>query len=109
MWILDAGKKAFLYLKQPPVTPLLDERDGRELAGQVIPDDLSGQHGSSPEEPPLRVGDSVLVEVSREPVASKGAKVTRNIKLAGRYIVYTPFSDLRGFPVGLRTKRSGPA
>ena len=90
---VDIGceKMAFLYLKQTPGTVL----DG-EKARHVIPDELSGHYGACCEDAPLKVGDRVLVEISREPVGSKGAKLTRNIKLAGRYIVYTPLSDFMG-------------
>ncbi|WPM33019.1 Rne/Rng family ribonuclease [Hydrogenobacter sp. T-2] len=37
-----------------------------------------------------RVGDSVIVQVVREPEDEKGAKLTTNIKLVGKYLVYLP-------------------
>ncbi len=37
-----------------------------------------------------RVGDSVIVQVAREPEGEKGAKLTTNIKLVGKYLVYFP-------------------
>ncbi len=37
-----------------------------------------------------RVGDSVIVQVLREPEGEKGAKLTTNIKLVGKYLVYFP-------------------
>lgn len=38
----------------------------------------------------LREGQEVLVQVSRAPIGSKGARVTPNASLAGRYVVYLP-------------------
>ena len=42
---------------------------------------------------PLREGGQVLVQIYREPVGMKGAKLTRNITLTGRYLVYRPFFE----------------
>lgn len=41
----------------------------------------------------LKSGEDIIVQVIKEPVASKGAKITRHIELPGRYIVLTPFSN----------------
>lgn len=38
----------------------------------------------------LRSGDQVLVQVSKDPVGHKGARLTTQISLAGRYLVYVP-------------------
>lgn len=54
---------------------------------------------TAPEKPvahkavPLKSGDEVLVQVVKEPISSKGARVTANISLPGRYLVFLPFSD----------------
>ncbi|MFN3598314.1 MAG: Rne/Rng family ribonuclease [Aquificaceae bacterium] len=37
-----------------------------------------------------RVGDSVIVQVVREPEGEKGAKLTTRIKLVGKYMIYFP-------------------
>ncbi|MGC8852101.1 MAG: S1 RNA-binding domain-containing protein, partial [Hydrogenobacter sp.] len=39
---------------------------------------------------PLKVGEEVLVQVFREPVGEKGAKLTRRIKLVGKYVICLP-------------------
>ncbi len=44
----------------------------------------------------LDKGKSVIVQVSRDPIAHKGAQVTTNLSLAGRYLVVMPFDDVRG-------------
>ncbi|WP_372341758.1 translation initiation factor IF-2 N-terminal domain-containing protein, partial [Nocardia sp. CC216A] len=38
----------------------------------------------------LRPGDTVLVQVSKDPVGHKGARLTTQISLAGRFLVYVP-------------------
>lgn len=41
----------------------------------------------------LKVGQPVLVQVTKEPISTKGPKVTGDISIAGRYLVLTPFSN----------------
>jgi len=41
----------------------------------------------------LKVGDRILVQVLKEPMSTKGPKVTCDISLAGRYFVLVPFSN----------------
>ena len=38
----------------------------------------------------LKSGDQVLVQVSKDPMGHKGARLTTQISLAGRYLVYVP-------------------
>jgi ribonuclease G len=38
----------------------------------------------------LKKGNELLVQVSKEPIGSKGARVTGHISLPGRYLVYMP-------------------
>jgi len=41
----------------------------------------------------LREGQEILVQVAKEPISKKGARVTSHIALAGRYLVYMPTVD----------------
>ncbi len=41
----------------------------------------------------LKVGQPVLVQVTKEPISTKGPKVTGDISIAGRYLVLTPFCN----------------
>ncbi len=41
----------------------------------------------------LKVGDSLLVQVSKEPINTKGPRLTAEISIAGRNIVLIPFAD----------------
>jgi len=40
----------------------------------------------------LQVGQKVLVQVKKDPIGSKGAQLTMNIGIPGRYLVYMPFA-----------------
>lgn len=41
----------------------------------------------------VKPGQVVLVQVAKEPISSKGPRITTEISIAGRYIVLIPFSD----------------
>ena len=44
----------------------------------------------------LKSGDPVLVQVSKDPVGHKGARLTSQVSLPGRYLVYVPNSSMTG-------------
>ncbi|MGO4957732.1 Rne/Rng family ribonuclease [Luteococcus sp. Sow4_B9] len=44
----------------------------------------------------LKSGQTVLVQVSKDPVGAKGARLTGHISLPGRYVVYSPGGHLSG-------------
>jgi ribonuclease G len=44
----------------------------------------------------MKIDQSVLVQVVKEPIGSKGARLTSNISIAGRYLVLLPNSSHRG-------------
>ena len=41
----------------------------------------------------LKSGDLILTQISKEPISTKGPRLTTEISLAGRYMVLMPFSD----------------
>jgi len=41
----------------------------------------------------LKVGQKILVQVAKEPISTKGPRLTSEISLAGRYLVLMPFSN----------------
>lgn len=66
-------------------------------AGEVNWDAL----GIGPNEPKrienvLKSGDSVLVQVTKDPMGHKGARLTSQISLPGRFLVYVPHGTLTG-------------
>ncbi|MBK7703500.1 MAG: ribonuclease E/G [bacterium] len=48
----------------------------------------------------LKVGDKILVQVTKEPISSKGPRLTADISLPGRFLVYMP----KGHHVGVSRK-----
>jgi ribonuclease G len=93
---VDIGleKAAFLY-----VADVLDEMEAVE---QFVD---GAQHHASTEEvvdehPPLppieellQEGQELLVQVAKEPIGTKGARITSHISLPGRHLVYMPTVD----------------
>ena len=65
-------------------------RNGVLYAGEVNwqAAGLGGRHRRI--EQALKSGDQVLVQVAKDPVGHKGARLTTQISLAGRYLVYVP-------------------
>ena len=52
----------------------------------------------------LKSGDQVLVQVSKDPLGHKGARLTTQISLAGRFLVYVP----KGKNAGISRKLPAP-
>ncbi|MBV7411893.1 Rne/Rng family ribonuclease [Dermabacteraceae bacterium TAE3-ERU27] len=44
----------------------------------------------------LKPGDSVLVQVTKDPIGHKGARLTSQISLPGRYLVFVPGGSMTG-------------
>lgn len=44
----------------------------------------------------LKSGDPVVVQVTKDPVGHKGARLTSQISLPGRYVVYVPSGSING-------------
>jgi len=66
-------------------------------AGEVnySPEDLEGE--ASPRiEKILKPGQAVLVQVTKDPLGTKGARLTAQVSLAGRYMVLAPEQTLSG-------------
>jgi ribonuclease E len=59
--------------------------------------DASGLEGDSKRiESALKSGQSVLVQVTKDPVGHKGARLTSQVSLPGRYLVYVPGGAMMG-------------
>jgi ribonuclease E len=63
-------------------------------AGEVNFEGLEGQPKRI--EHALKSGQSVLVQVTKDPMGHKGARLTSQISLPGRYLVYVPESSMTG-------------
>ena len=59
--------------------------------------DAAGMEGQPRRiEQALKSGDSVLVQVTKDPIGHKGARLTSQVTLAGRYLVYVPGGGMTG-------------
>ena len=71
-------------------------RNGVLYAGEVNWE-AAGLGGANRKiEQALRPGDYVVVQVSKDPVGHKGARLTTQVSLAGRYLVYVPGASSTG-------------
>ena len=115
---VDIGfeRAAFLYVDDAYLPTLEEQREMAEKmrvnleaekakqVGEVIPDELSTLSESidmrfKPDisiEQFLKEGDTVLVQIAKEAISTKGPRVTRQITLAGRHIVFMPFIEHLG-------------
>jgi ribonuclease E len=60
--------------------------------------DVAGLDVNQPKriENALKSGDSVVVQVTKDPMGHKGARLTSQISLPGRYLVYVPEGSMTG-------------
>ena len=73
-------------------------RDSRDRGRTGRGDSRGGQRGSGrrdrQQQPTitdlLREGQEILVQIAKEPIAKKGARITSHIALPGRFLVYMP-------------------
>lgn len=77
---VDIGleKNSFLYVKD------------------AIPQDSSTEVNEVSIKEVLKAGQEIMVQVIKEPIGSKGARVTTHITLPGRYLVLMPDTDYVG-------------
>lgn len=97
---IGIGKPAFLYvtdvyndLRQWEQI-MLQESDDENHKETVAPARVRFQRGSDVNiEGLLKEGQDILVQVSKEPMGTKGARLTSHITLPGRHLVYMPTVD----------------
>jgi len=93
---VDIGleKSSFLYVSdidnQLDLYPQMISDNGFE---EEIKEGYSRIHSNIPIEDLLKEGQEIIVQVSKEPIGTKGARVTSYISLPGRYLVYMPSVD----------------
>ena len=109
---VDIGteKSAFLhasdlvYAEDEPEEPdddAGDDDDTTENGGR------RGRSKAPPIQDVIKKGQDILVQVSKEPISTKGPRVTAQISLAGRFLVYMPFASRVGVSrkIGDRAER----
>ncbi|MGW9073608.1 Rne/Rng family ribonuclease, partial [Streptomyces yangpuensis] len=65
-------------------------------AGEVNFEALGMAGGPRRIESALKSGQSVLVQVTKDPIGHKGARLTSQVSLPGRYLVYVPEGSMTG-------------
>jgi ribonuclease G len=81
---LALERDAFLY-----VADVFDELDENLLTPEEQAEAVRVAH-DAPIEERLHEGQDVLVQVVKEPLGTKGARVTSHVSLPGRYLVFMP-------------------
>jgi ribonuclease G len=99
---VDVGyeKDAFLhYLDMGPQFATLNKfvqsatsRKGKIFStSKINPDPDIDKNGKISQQ--LKPGQNVLVQIAKEPISTKGPRLTSEVSIAGRYMVLVPFSD----------------
>jgi radical SAM-linked protein len=71
-------------------------RNGVLYAGEVNYDEADLDGGLPRIEQTLKPGQTVLVQVTKDPMGTKGARLTQHLSIAGRYCVLAPGEDMLG-------------
>jgi len=81
--VLPGMEAAFIDIGTP--------KNGVLYRGDVIYDPSDVEGGQRPRiESVLRNGQSIIVQVTKNPIAHKGARLTQEVSLAGRFVVMVP-------------------
>jgi len=92
--VLPGMQSAFVDLAQERdaflhVADVFDELDENFLTPEELGNGGSA-HRNAPIEDRLHEGQDVLVQVVKEPLGTKGARITSHVSLPGRYLVFMP-------------------
>jgi len=97
---IGSDKDAFLHVSDLPQARAADFDFEADEADSAWAAPEEAEQASAPPRPPappiqdlLREGQEILVQVAKEPMASKGARLTAQIALPGRALVHLPFID----------------
>ena len=71
-------------------------RNGVLYAGEVNYDEADLEGELPRIEQTLKLGQSVLVQVTKDPMGTKGARLTQHLSIAGRYCVLAPGEEMLG-------------
>lgn len=88
----DRTKQLQEMIGEEPVDVEVDEDTSKDSSAEQPP----GRNGSNRPIPKLRKGQDILVQITKEPVANKGVRVTSSISLPGRFCVLLPFDNKIG-------------
>lgn len=96
---IGTEKSAFLHAADVVVEDAEvsdDEEDDEEEGGGDGGGGRRGRREVRPIQDLLKRGQELLVQVTKEPISTKGSRVTAQVSLAGRFLVYMPFASKVG-------------
>ncbi|MFN7942148.1 MAG: Rne/Rng family ribonuclease [Thermoanaerobaculia bacterium] len=95
---LGLERDAFLYVSDVVEgTGAEDELEGAAAAAALAEEvDEQDANGFPPIDSLLKQGQELLVQVTKDPLPNKGARVTTQVTLPGRYLVFLPGVEHRG-------------
>ena len=96
---LGGAKDGFLYLDEPEV-----HRIGEENPDEDEPDTPLDLAALPINLPPLKEGEETLVQIVKDPIGSKGPRLSRHISFPGRFLVLMPGIE----HVGISRKITAP-
>src|SRR5688572_812446 len=107
---VDIGteKSAFLHASDLVFDEDGEDEDEEEEGGESEDTPPRGRRAKAPPiQDMLKRGQEILVQISKEPISTKGPRVTAQISLAGRFLVYMPFASRVGVSrkIGERAER----
>jgi ribonuclease G len=114
--VIEDGKVAEVYLERPErrsiagniyvgtvdnVLPGMEaafiemglEKNGFLYVDEIVRDELEGKREGKKIQDMLSRGESVLVQAVKDPMKTKGARLTMEISLPGRFVVFVPHGD----------------
>ncbi len=93
---IGTDKAGFLHVSDLVSDEDSDEDDDDSDDGGGRGSSRNGGRNRGGKFPPIQTqikkGDSVLVQVTKEPIGTKGPRLTAQVSLPGRFLVYMPFS-----------------
>jgi ribonuclease G len=114
--VLEDGKVAEVYLERPErrsiagniylgvvdnVLPGMEaafveiglEKNGFLYVDEIVGPELEGRKGARKIQDLIQRGQTVLVQAVKDPMKTKGARLTTEISLPGRFVVFVPHGD----------------
>ncbi|MEM9741797.1 MAG: Rne/Rng family ribonuclease [Pseudomonadota bacterium] len=79
-------------LERPGFLHARDIDDRRSRLGED-PDESAAPDGHRDIRSLLRTGQEIMVQIAKDPISTKGARLTTQVAIASRYLVLTPFSE----------------
>jgi len=69
------------------------EKNGFLYVDEIVVPELEGKRGSRRIQELVQRGQEVLVQAVKDPMGTKGARLTTEISLPGRFLVFVPFGE----------------